>query len=70
YEASVQRRMSDQGISREDSLRAQFDENLLGRPMTPQEVAWVVAFLASPKSITIIGEVIGAGGGLPHAIFY
>ncbi|MBV8085563.1 MAG: SDR family oxidoreductase [Chloroflexi bacterium] len=70
YEASVQRRMSEQGISREDSLRAQFDENLLGRPMTPQEVAWVVAFLASPKSITITGEVIGTGGGLPHAIFY
>jgi NAD(P)-dependent dehydrogenase (short-subunit alcohol dehydrogenase family) len=35
------------------------------RLLEPQEIAHVVAFLASPKSVGITGESIGAGGG-PH----
>jgi NAD(P)-dependent dehydrogenase (short-subunit alcohol dehydrogenase family) len=34
------------------------------------EVADLVAFLASPKSIAINGETIAAGGGAPRAIYY
>jgi hypothetical protein len=29
-----------------------------------------VAFLASPRSIAINGEVIAVGGGVPGAIYY
>jgi NAD(P)-dependent dehydrogenase (short-subunit alcohol dehydrogenase family) len=35
-----------------------------------REVAYVVAFLCSPKSIAINGDVIAAGGGAPRAIHY
>ncbi|MCC7370334.1 MAG: SDR family NAD(P)-dependent oxidoreductase [Chloroflexi bacterium] len=35
-----------------------------------QEVAYVVTFLCSPKSIAINGDVIAAGGGAPRAIHY
>lgn len=34
------------------------------------EVAYVVAFLCSPKSRAINGDVIAAGGGAPRAIHY
>jgi NAD(P)-dependent dehydrogenase (short-subunit alcohol dehydrogenase family) len=35
-----------------------------------QEVAWVVAFLCSPRSRAINGDVIAAGGGVPGSIHY
>ena len=35
-----------------------------------KEVAYVIAFLASPKSISINGDAIAAGGGIPRAIHY
>jgi NAD(P)-dependent dehydrogenase (short-subunit alcohol dehydrogenase family) len=35
-----------------------------------KEIAYVVAFLASPKSIAISGDAIAAGGGAPRAIHY
>ena len=38
--------------------------------VTAEEVADVVAFLASPKSIAITGDAIAAGGGRPGAIYY
>jgi hypothetical protein len=34
------------------------------------EVAYVVTFLASPKSVAIDGDTIAAGGGVPRAIYY
>jgi len=44
--------------------------NLLGRMVTAAEVAQVVAFLASPRSVAINGDVIAVGGGEPSAIYY
>jgi len=35
----------------------------IGRIVDAQEVAYVVAFLASPKSVAITGDAIAAGGG-------
>lgn len=34
------------------------------------EVAWIVAFLASPRSIAINGDAIACGGGQPGVIHY
>lgn len=42
----------------------------LGRIVDAEEVAWVVAFLASPKSVAINGDAIAAGGGTVGAIYY
>jgi len=44
--------------------------NLVGRLIDAREVAYVVAFLASPKSVAITGDTIVAGGGVPRAIYY
>jgi NAD(P)-dependent dehydrogenase (short-subunit alcohol dehydrogenase family) len=42
----------------------------VGRIITAAEVADVVAFLASPRSVAINGDAIAAGGGAPGAIHY
>jgi NAD(P)-dependent dehydrogenase (short-subunit alcohol dehydrogenase family) len=42
----------------------------IGRMVTAAEVADVVAFLASPRSVAINGDAIAAGGGARHAIHY
>ena len=42
----------------------------LGRLVVAEEVAWVVAFLASPKSVAINSDAIAAGGGSVGAIYY
>ncbi len=44
--------------------------NTIGRIVDAKEVAYVVAFLASPKSIAINGDTISAGGGSPGTIRY
>src|SRR5262249_55311972 len=38
--------------------------------VTAEEVAWVVAFLASPRSIAINGDAVACGGGAPRALYY
>lgn len=42
----------------------------IGRIVDAKEVAWVVAFLASPKSVSINGDAIPIGGGSPGTIHY
>ena len=44
--------------------------NSIRHLVTAEEVAYVVAFLASPRSIAINGDTIAAGGGAPRAIHY
>ena len=38
--------------------------------ITAQEIAYIVLFLASPKSVAINGDVITAGGGVGNSIYY
>jgi NAD(P)-dependent dehydrogenase (short-subunit alcohol dehydrogenase family) len=51
----------------ERSLAAQVS---IGRIVDAAEVAWLVAFLASPKSVAINGDAIAAGGGSLGTIHY
>ena len=44
--------------------------NTIGRIVEADEVADVVAFLASPRSAAITGDAIACGGGTPGAIHY
>ena len=53
-----------------DERRALPSRNLVGRYIEASEVADLVAFLASPRSVAVNGDVIAAGGGSPGAIFY
>ena len=44
--------------------------NSIQHLVTADEVAWVVAFLCSPRSRAINGDAIAVGGGAPKAIHY
>jgi NAD(P)-dependent dehydrogenase (short-subunit alcohol dehydrogenase family) len=42
----------------------------IGRMVTAEEVADVIAFLCSPRSVAITGDAVVAGGGVPGPIHY
>ena len=42
----------------------------IGRLVTADEVAAVVAFLASPKSVAVNGDAIAVGGGAVGPVYY
>jgi NAD(P)-dependent dehydrogenase (short-subunit alcohol dehydrogenase family) len=69
--AGVLRRQAEAlGVPAEEVERRWGKSNLIGRLVTAEEVAEVVAFLASPKSVAINGDAIAVGGGTPGAIYY
>ena len=53
-----------------DETAARMSGNVIGRVVDADEVAYVVAFLASPKSVAITGDAIACGGGVRGAIHY
>jgi NAD(P)-dependent dehydrogenase (short-subunit alcohol dehydrogenase family) len=53
-----------------DEARMRSASNLLGRFVDASEVADVVTFLASPRSVAVNGDTIAAGGGEPRVIYY
>jgi NAD(P)-dependent dehydrogenase (short-subunit alcohol dehydrogenase family) len=63
-------RAEAQGMTTEDVLKQMAEGNSIRHLVDAQEVAYVVTFLCSPKSIAINGDVIAAGGGAPRAIHY
>lgn len=44
--------------------------NIIGRIVTPEELAAVITFLASPLSVAITGGAVDAGGGTPGVVTY
>src|SRR5580704_10024499 len=53
-----------------DELAARATGNVIGRVVDADEVAYVVAFLASPRSVAITGDAVACGGGVRGAIYY
>ena len=53
-----------------DELQAALATNSIRRVVDAAEVADVVAFLASPRSIGITGDAIAVGGGVPGPVYY
>ncbi len=66
----VARRAAQSGLDPAEVERQLGAANTLGRIIDASEVAWVVAFLASPRSVAINGDAIACGGGAPGAIYY
>ena len=58
------------GISLAEAERQLAAGVSIGRLVTAEEVAAVVAFLASPRSVAINGDAITVGGGVPGPIYY
>ncbi|MFC9472122.1 SDR family NAD(P)-dependent oxidoreductase [Nocardia sp. NPDC056952] len=51
-------------------LESQLVKNSIRRIIDASEIADVVTFLASPRSIAITGDAIAAGGGVPGPVYY
>ena len=66
----VAARAEAQGVAPEEVERRMAEGNVVRRLIDAREIAYVVAFLASPKAVAITGDVIAAGGGTPGAIYY
>ncbi len=66
----VAARAREQGVA-EAAIEAQMAAgNSIQHLVTADEVAYVVAFLCSPRSRAINGDAIAAGGGAPRSIHY
>ncbi len=63
-------RAQAQGITVEEAERRLADGNSVRRIIDAEDIAYVVAMLASPRSVAINGDTIAAGGGAPRAIHY
>ncbi len=63
-------RAEQQGVSEEEMEQRMAGGNTINKIVDAREIAWVVAFLASPKSVAINGDTIGVGGGAPGYVYY
>jgi NAD(P)-dependent dehydrogenase (short-subunit alcohol dehydrogenase family) len=70
YMAEIDAQAAADRVDRDELLKRRFARNSLKRVIDAREIAYVVAFLASPKSVAINGDVIAAGGGVPGVIHY
>ena len=61
---------AQEGVSVDDVERRVAARNSTRRIVDAEELAWVIAFLASPRSIAISGETIAAGGGAGTAVYH
>jgi NAD(P)-dependent dehydrogenase (short-subunit alcohol dehydrogenase family) len=66
----VARRAASEGVAAAEVEKQLAALNLVGKLISSEEIAHVVAFLSSTKSIAINGDVIAAGGGTRGAIYY
>ncbi len=69
-DALVEAQAKAQGVTVEAVLQRMAASNSIHHLVDAAEVADVVCFLASPRSIAINGEAIAAGGGAPRSIHY
>lgn len=70
YAERLTREAEAAGQTLDEYLTTIDTQNAVGRFIQPQEIGWVVAFLASPKSVAINGDVITVGGGFLGSINY
>jgi NAD(P)-dependent dehydrogenase (short-subunit alcohol dehydrogenase family) len=68
--AVVAARAAASGISPAEVEAQLAQANSSRRLITAEEIAYIVTFLASPRSIAINGDAIAAGGGVGRAIHY
>ena len=66
----LETRAEAKGVTPQD-IEAQLTSSIsIGRMVTAAEVAAVVTFLASPRSVAINGDAVAVGGGTKGAIHY
>ncbi len=68
--ATIRQRAAATGVTTEEIEQQLSANSCIGRIVDAVEVANVVAFLASPKSVAITGDAITASGGARGSIYY
>jgi len=68
--AMLESQAESQGITVEEAEQNMANRNSIHHIVDAREIAYVIAFLASPKSISINGDAIATAGGIPRAIHY
>jgi len=63
-------RAQSTGVTAEEIERRMAEGNAVRRLIDAADIASIVTFLASPKSVAINGDAIAAGGGVGRAIHY
>ena len=66
----VEARAKAEGVSGAEIEEGMAQRNTVRRLIDATEIAYVVAFLASPKAGSITGDAIAAGGGSGPGIYY
>lgn len=66
--AMVEQIARARAVTPEETVRALSEGIAIGRLVTAAEVADVVTFLASPRSVAITGDAIAVGGGARGAV--
>jgi len=66
----VARRALADGISEAEAEQRMYGHSAIGRIVDAQEVADVIVFLASPRSVAITGDAIVVAGGQRGPIYY
>ena len=62
--------VSREGITHDEAEKRLAQGVSVGRLIDAREIAYVVAFLASPKSVAVNGDAVAAGGGTGRGIHY
>lgn len=57
-------------IYSDEKKRQQGAQNHMGRSVTAEEIAYVAAFLCSPLSVSITGDIVAATGGRGATVYY
>ncbi|MGX1480799.1 UNVERIFIED_CONTAM: NAD(P)-dependent dehydrogenase (short-subunit alcohol dehydrogenase family) [Streptomyces canus] len=70
FEQHVQSLARARGVSVEEAERLAASPVSIGRMVTAEEVADVVAFLASPRGVALNGDPVVASGGMRGPIHY
>ncbi|PGL67437.1 SDR family oxidoreductase [Bacillus sp. AFS055030] len=70
YPGIVDTEMFRDKVTNETAIQQFKSLNSLGRLITPEEIAYVVSFLASPLSASITGEVIPVTGGIGNTVYF
>ena len=66
----VNEQAASQGITTDEVERNLAESNSVRRIIDAREIAYVITFLASPKSVSINGDNIATGGGVGKGIHY
>ena len=69
-EETMARQAESRGETLEQARERLKQGNSVQQIITAEDIASLAVFLASPLSVAVTGETIGAGGGVGRAIYY